>query len=388
MKILHLASFDGNHGDRFNHTGFYSWFRDLVPKNTNWNYVEIREFYRGKKTFDDEFLDLINQHDLFIIGGGNYFETWLANTWSGTSLDLHPSYIAKITCPIFINSIGLDINQGISDNARKNLPTLLNSLSTNPRVFLSLRDDGSLSNLKEIWEEETPLRVFVLPDSGYLALKGMGVTISKEQKKLVVNLASDMPGLRYGTPPDSSMDGFAARCASVLTKLLESESFSEVVFTIHLINDLEIVSKVISHVPDKLRRNQLRVTSYRMDDEGSLEILKEYASSNLILSTRFHGSVVSFGSALTVLGINTYPQIEKYYREWGNEARLISFASIEDCEEAYEKILQILTDQNRTNESNESLANSIDKASLRVRHEIDNWLTKNGVGMSKEFGQH
>ena len=376
MKILHLASFNGNHGDRFNHNGFYSWFHECVPVNTEVTKVEIRDFYGKSDSFDENFLNQINSHDLLIIGGGNYFETWLDNTWSGTTLDLTPNYVSRIICPIFINSVGLDIAQGISKNARMNLPKLLKILGDNPNVFLSLRDDGSLANMHKLCEGAVPENLHILPDSGYLAITRSSIGTKPSQKKLVVNLASDMPHLRYGPPPAQSMENFAKKFARVLTGLLESKLIDEIVFTVHIINDLDIVAQVIMNIPEKYRRLRLRITSYRMDETGGNEILEEYASACLVLSTRFHGNVVSLGSGITVLGINTYPQIAGYFREWNNEERLISFASEKDCDESFTKITRILRDPENENVLSQELSLAIEGKSINVRSEFKKWFSQ------------
>ena len=49
MNILHLASFNGNVGDNFNHQGFRPWFEKISGKNINWTQLEIRQFYWKKK---------------------------------------------------------------------------------------------------------------------------------------------------------------------------------------------------------------------------------------------------------------------------------------------------------------------------------------------------
>ena len=78
MKILHVASFKGNIGDNASHMGFYKILKlhliDFKVKK-----IEIRKFYKNYKksdalSFDDKFVESINNYDLCIIGGGGFLD--------------------------------------------------------------------------------------------------------------------------------------------------------------------------------------------------------------------------------------------------------------------------------------------------------------------------
>ena len=86
MNILHIASFSGNIGDNANHMGFRGWFNSMVPQEVIWDNIEIRDFYRGERKWDKSFVDLANNYDLVVIGGGNYFELWVEKSPTGTSI--------------------------------------------------------------------------------------------------------------------------------------------------------------------------------------------------------------------------------------------------------------------------------------------------------------
>ena len=96
MKILHIASFKGNIGDNANHIGFRDWFEKLVKHTVEWENIEIREFYRSKRKWDNGFAKEANAYDLVIIGGGNYFELWVEKSPSGTSIEISPEVLRKI----------------------------------------------------------------------------------------------------------------------------------------------------------------------------------------------------------------------------------------------------------------------------------------------------
>ena len=95
LRVLHLASFSGNIGDNANHMGFRPWFADQVGRNVEWTNCEIREFYWKERAFDADFVVLANSFDALVIGGGNYFELWVENSPTGTSIAITPEDFDK-----------------------------------------------------------------------------------------------------------------------------------------------------------------------------------------------------------------------------------------------------------------------------------------------------
>ena len=86
IRVLHIASFTGNIGDNANHMGFRPWFEKVSSVSVSWDNLEIREFYWKERKWDMDFVDLANSYDLVVIGGGNYFELWVEDSPTGTSI--------------------------------------------------------------------------------------------------------------------------------------------------------------------------------------------------------------------------------------------------------------------------------------------------------------
>ena len=112
MKVLHVASFRGNIGDNANHAGFRPWFQALAGRPIAWTEFEIRDVYRKTRAFDASFATEANAADLVVIGGGNYFELWVKDSPTGTSISVTDDVMADIRTPIFINALGVDDAQG------------------------------------------------------------------------------------------------------------------------------------------------------------------------------------------------------------------------------------------------------------------------------------
>ena len=97
MKILHVASFNGNIGDFANHSGFRKCLNNYIGEQIEYTNLEIREFYKSwnLRKFDNDFVDLANQFDLLVFGGGNFFEMCWDYSSTGTTIDLSEEILKK-----------------------------------------------------------------------------------------------------------------------------------------------------------------------------------------------------------------------------------------------------------------------------------------------------
>ena len=111
--------------------------------------LEIRDFYWKKKQFNKDFIDYANQFDLLIIGGGNYFELWVENSSTGTSIDIELNLLRQLKIPTIFYSLGVDIGQGYSKNSVKRFNDFLKTIIEQENLFFCVRNDGSKKALKK-----------------------------------------------------------------------------------------------------------------------------------------------------------------------------------------------------------------------------------------------
>ena len=88
INILHVASFMGNIGDNANHQGFYNQLRSQIG-DFKITQFEIRETFWGTSSFNHDFANKCNAHDLVIFGGGNFFELWVDHSETGCSININ-----------------------------------------------------------------------------------------------------------------------------------------------------------------------------------------------------------------------------------------------------------------------------------------------------------
>jgi polysaccharide pyruvyl transferase WcaK-like protein len=383
MKILHLASFTGNIGDNFNHLGFRSWFTKTTKIRPSWENLEIRDFYWKKKSYDHDFANYVNQFDLFVIGGGNYFEFWVETSPTGTSISIPIEVFQRIKIPIYFNSLGVDRHLGYSDSTFLKFNNFLKIINNNNKYLVTVRNDGAMETLQLLFDKSLFNNIYKVPDPAFYIDK----TNKKEHsyffenqglKILGINLASDMPDLRFCNF-DNNIDDFAKEFADSLNFLMKNDETLFLVFIPHIFKDLEIISKVISYINDDFRRKRIYVSEYGSGEEHSKNIYTLYEKCNLILGMRFHSNVIGLNLNKPTLGLFNYPQIHALYKdlEIDNFCIDLNFPNFSD-----KLISQVeyLTKENFKYKENKSFK-KINKLSEDAKELLIKWLKLNNFNI-------
>lgn len=331
LRILHLASFNGNIGDNANHMGFRPWFEALIDAPVSWTRLEMREFYWRERQWDETLVAFINTHDLLVIGGGNYFELWVASSPTGTSIAIEPALFDQIRVPVFFNALGVDPGQGVPDSSRERFAAFLDKLTTSEQYLVSVRNDGAMDNLKRHVGEKYAERVHGLPDHGFFFAPAEEtfpalLPARSDVRRIAINLACDMADIRFAGL--GSRAEFAREMAAAIERLAERDPGTEFYLIPHIFSDLEIVSEVIGHLGDRLRRTRLGIAPFGSGDDAARQAFALYRSADLVLGMRFHANVCSMALGRQVLGLNCYRQIENLYVEIGQTDRLVDVSRL------------------------------------------------------------
>jgi len=315
-KVLHFASFIGNIGDNANHNGLYkTLFSKLEGIDFNITKEEIREYFWNHKNFDDKLINLFNQFDLVIIGGGNFFELWVENSRTGTSIDIPIEFLKKINPPILFFSLGFDIHQGYSSENKLKFSKFLDFLISKKKYLVSFRNDGALDNLNLLYGSRYNSSIKIIPDSGIvLNLEDLNQNPNSWIRKntLGINLAGDMINLRYNDNYDKAL-----RVYSEFLKWIIEKYDYNIIFFPHIYSDYKITFDVLNLLPDSFKRKKIQIAPLASDNDGMKEIFSLYNQCKIIVANRFHSNLCSIALGKPTIGIINYPQIENFYKEIG-----------------------------------------------------------------------
>jgi polysaccharide pyruvyl transferase WcaK-like protein len=317
IRVLHLASFDGNVGDNANHSGFYRHFLKDPDFHFEIDQLEIREFYWRKRFFDLKFVNLANSYDLLIIGGGNYFELWVEHSPTGTSIMIEPHLFNQIIIPVLFNALGIDPAQGASVESCNKFRRFLKLALNNKKNFISIRNDGSLEALETFIGKEFAHQVSWTPDAGiYTEIDENFRLLPKKLSYVAINIAGDMLEKRFpGNGTYINKNEFKENFAEFVIEILNKKIFDEILFIPHIYKDLVFINSIISLIPDEIVRSKISVAPL-LHGQGSEKIIFAlYKHAKLSLSMRFHANICSIGLNQPTIALSNYRQIDKLYEE-------------------------------------------------------------------------
>ncbi|GHU73788.1 hypothetical protein FACS189413_18420 [Bacteroidia bacterium] len=319
LNIAHLASFDGNIGDNANISGMRSMLNQDLPYDIHFNNIEIRQFYKiqNKRKFDQSFVDEVNQSDLLIIGGGNYFELWLEVSVTGTTIDITNEIFAKIKIPVVFYGLGIDPEKGYSNHTLAKFKHFLDFLFTRKNVLVSVRNDGSWDDCKKLLGTKYAEQIYKIPDGGFYV--GIQTSFHPEivngQINIGLNIAGDMMNVRFPQVNEFiSADDYIEKLSEVIEICVVKWNANFVLLP-HIYKDYEAISQLLSQLKDVTLRNNIAVAPYIHGLGQEKYFFDLYKQFSLVMGNRFHTNVCGIGLGIPTIGLSNYPKITKLYKE-------------------------------------------------------------------------
>jgi polysaccharide pyruvyl transferase WcaK-like protein len=374
LRVLHLASFAGNIGDLANHFGARKKMRELFDFRFDITELEIREFYWKQKTFDADFIRYANSFDLLIIGGGNYFELWVGNSATGTSIDIKPEDFANLKTPTIFYSLGVDIGQGCSEQSSNRFKAFLNTSLERKNIFLSVRNDGSKHALNKVAGTEISEQIPVIADGGFFA--GIPALPAKKTAPVIgINLAGDMLEQRFNG--DVSPSDFLNGLGKVCMDLIDQYPGLKIEIIPHIWKDIVFISRFLDHINDPYIRRYIRIASLDPTLAGLESFLTEYRKYDLVLGTRFHANVCPIGMHIPTRGLVCYSQIKLLYEELNFLDRIIDVTKLGFENELRNSISEDLVEKDHISAQYKLVLDSLNQETDGALLKMNDWLHTN-----------
>lgn len=321
LRVLHLASFAGNIGDLANHAGARRMLAVRLGYVLEFTDLEIREFYWKQRSFDDAFVEYANSFDLLIIGGGNYFELWVDHSATGTSIDISPERLARLTVPTAFFALGVDTGQGYSARSAQRFSAFMTTALGRRDMFVCVRNDGSHRALREVLGDEIAARIPIMPDGGFFADSDGCRTAHGDSSRIGINIAGDMLERRFDR--GLSVEGFLRELAGACRELMDTLPELRIDFMPHIWRDSALIAQLLPLIPDPYLRRRVAVGRLEPGDGGLAGFLQSYRGFDLVLGMRFHANVCPIGMGVPARGLLNYPQVGLLYEELLLQDRLI-----------------------------------------------------------------
>lgn len=371
MKAIHLASFNGNIGDSLSHEGTYNLFKKFFKKKITFKKLEIRDFYKNKKKFDINLVNYINSFNFFLIGGGNYFELWVPNSATGTTLNFNLNLFKKVSVPIIFNSLGVDTNQGIYKNNKKKFISFLKVIKEK-NCFLSIRNDGSSKILNDLIKNQkiNNLKFDLLPDCGFFH-KSFAKNI-RSINTIGINLAGDMQKKRYGNK--NNINNFFKQVSKFILFFLKQNENNKIIMFPHIWKDYVVISSLLKFLDEDNLRKRIIISRLEPNSFGIKDFKNDIRKCDYILGMRFHSNVIAIRNNIPSIGLVNYPQIYNFYKELGLQKRTVFTLNNNLFFKLKKLYLKDVRNLNKIRNKYSQINSNIEKKSEKVFCNLKNWL--------------
>lgn len=377
MRVLHVASFNGNIGDIANHSGFRRELTRRIP-DVEFDNLEIRYFYQSwnKCKFDKEFAELANKYDLLIIGGGGFFELKWDYSVTGTTVDISEEVLEAVKIPILFNCIGTSIAKGTSQQAIEKFDSFLESVLKRGH-FVSVRNDGSWQLLNQLYHDKYREQIWKVPDGGFFCRpkEYEQPLVVSGYKNIAINIAGDMPEIRFPGNGKIKRADFIKEMAVFCNHILTKDEHVRLIFVPHIASDIRIISEVMEEIKDINLR--LRVTCagcYNGEATDGLINFDLYRKCDLVIGMRYHANVVPIGMNVPTIMLGSYAPHIALYKDIGISHRCVLANEAGFSEILEKKVLHISEDSSWVFAENMEILNKLQKENNDYMIAVKKWL--------------
>lgn len=347
LNVLHLASFSGNIGDLANHIGFYKKFNKIINYDVEFKQLEIRKFYKNyaEMKFDDLFLELVNQYDLLVLGGGGFFDLRWDYSHTGTTIDFSEQIIEKINTPVLVNAMGYHEFDEINDNNISKFEKFLNSIVNNDKWFISLRNDGSYKRMKNRCGGIVD-KLLTVPDHGFFLnpreFQKLGLNC-KDRIWIGMSITNDLLSKKFNMDVNS-VDTLNNMIGQAINRILDQDRNKGIIFFPHTPQDVITIGVLMSLINEKNKRERVIVAPYMSCVKEAIEATFDLGRvCSCVVSMRFHSNVCFIGMNIPTIGLAGHEQISSLYDELGLTNRCVKINSKKFVDELLDKIDESLS---------------------------------------------
>lgn len=321
MRAAHVASFRGNIGDIINHQGFYRQFHDVVGFPLDITQFEIRDFYRNarRRSFDFDLVDMINQHDFLILGGGGFFDARWDESFTGTTLDMPDEFIDALRVPVLVNAMGYhtlkDTHSLDNHAAKESFIRFLENIALRDTWMVTVRNDGSTKRLASDYSPSVLNLVTRVPDNGFfLAADMLHCTFENERVTIGLNITNDLFSHEFNG--DLTTDIFNEIIFAWIKKQVTSNC--RIILFAHTPQDIKVINALYSYLgPDPFRYNIIIAPYDATDPCGAKLLSGYYRVCDCVVAMRFHANILAIQNHVPVIGLAGHKIIQALYDELG-----------------------------------------------------------------------
>jgi polysaccharide pyruvyl transferase WcaK-like protein len=322
IKILHIASFNGNIGDNASHLGF-----EAILSSLDFDFkierMEIRRAYKNYKgddkvEFDYEFVEIANQFDFVIIGGGGFLDYWVPGSSNGTTFDISNSVLDKIKSKILFTSIGSNPHKRVPIENYSKFETFIKFALEKDNIEIALRNDGSHQSLIKDFPNIEHEKIAMVADHGFFYDSINSSENYIQNDYFCLNITNDQVAMYNEGRSLTEKSWYYKELAEVVEFIIDQHGYN-VVLVPHIYSDIQAFSEFIDYLPQDIVRNKMVIAAYSQGDIGTNHIFNIYRNSKLNIGSRYHCNVCSLKFGVPTIGLSPLRRIKFIHEQLVDE---------------------------------------------------------------------
>lgn len=317
IRLLHLANYGStNIGNGALIQGTERVVNEDFTHDIEWNPLAWDDYTFGKRTFDEQFVELVNAHDGLWVNGAVALNGREYLRHTGSRLDLPLELWPKIEKPIIIHGISHRHWKGQTYHHLGKLRALVDHLTTHPQRRLAVRNDGThpwLVNLLDLPAEQAA-KIKTIPDPALFVCPDKSRThpeLSEDQPNIFISLNDEDIESRY---PNPESRGRIIRGLVDTAQALHGEWNARIIMVPHYFDDYRMLSDFIEACPPAFAHQQVVATGLlKIDATG--EFYGRYAQADLAISMRVHSMSPAIGMGVPVVTVVSQERMWDFLRE-------------------------------------------------------------------------
>lgn len=323
LRVLHFASHEINVGDGALNAAIRDRLERLCARPIDFTLADV--FVRPEDVSAAD----VDAFDLVVVGGGGSISNGERNARNGTTLPMALDEYRRARVPFAFVALGYNLFAGEDYRYAGELSELLAAAGERGDSF-SVRNDGSLERLRLVLGGQAA-SVREVPDPGFF----VDVTPKRPQEVgdrpyLVLQLAGDKPGLRFGDPAARTMTrvghrraqnersrmrtGFVESMAE-LCRWVEERHGMDVLISPHVHGDMDLVASLSDRLYGQtgpgLSHRPFRVGG-TPHPSNAASFFGAYETAELVVGMRGHSVICGVGLRRPVIAISSHPKVEAF----------------------------------------------------------------------------
>lgn len=317
-RILHLANHhSSNIGNGALIYGLEAVLAADSPVYIDWIHEPWDDYTFGKYSFDQSFVDKVNQVDALIVGGAVTFNGREYNSHTGSRFDLPLDLWKGIRNPVIFYGLSYRHWPGQFYHHSDRLRQMIQLILDTPNFLLSVRNDGTKDWLGDITGIKSS-QIYEVPDPALYIEPKTSTYPELDPTKYNIAIAFNGEDSSFRFALDTGRDNYLyllKSLASAITRISDEMDIN-LIYVPHYLDDYKMIGDFIALLPPRIA-HQLSTSTGILKAHHAPYFYGRYSQVDLAICMRVHAMSPCIGLSTPLLVLSSQSRISNFMNNLG-----------------------------------------------------------------------